>query len=132
MHSPVRLIPHRPLDRRLSFLAVGTACLLIIIRLIAAVVCAACFYDFEEPQRRSFHLHTDGDRSPCHNGRVEVDPVTAWACQVNKDEPACVLPEIPRLPVLVSFFVPLILLMWSYPGRPLVAAHGRGPPFLVH
>ena len=71
-------------------------------------------------------------KQPLSKREVEVDPVTAWACQVNKDEPACVLPEIPRLPVLVSFFVPLILLMWSYPGRPLVAAHGRGPPFLVH
>ena len=51
-----------------------------------------------------------------------------WACSVNEDESAFVLPEIPRLPVLVSFFVPLLFLWVRYRSLIPIAANGRGPP----
>lgn len=112
-------------------LAVAIACLLIAIRLVAGFVCHTCFFDFERPTSRSFHLHAGGDQNPCHHGRVEGNPLTNWACAVTQDENAFILPEIPRLPLLVSLLVSLIVLVLSFNGRPLVAAHGRGPPLRV-
>jgi hypothetical protein len=56
--------------------------------------------------------------------------LVAWACSACKDANAYTLPEVPRLPILVSFFVPLFLLIVSFGHRPLIAAHGRGPPLL--
>lgn len=104
------------------------ACILIGIRLVAGFVCHTCFFDFEQPTTRSFHLHAGGDQNPCHHGRVEANPLVSWACTVTQDESAFILPEIPRLPVMVSLFVPLVLLLVSHVDRPLVTAHGRGPP----
>jgi hypothetical protein len=110
--------------------AVAVACLLVVIRIVAGFVCHTCFVDFEKPASRSFHLHAGGDRDPCHHGRVESSPLITWACTVTQDETAFILPDIPRLPLLVSLFVPLVFVVLSFGGRPLVVAHGRGPPFL--
>ncbi len=107
------------------------ACILISIRLVAGFVCHTCFFDLEQPTSRSFHLHAGGDQNPCHHGRVEANPLVSWACAVTQDESAFILPEIPRLPVIVSLFVPLVLLLVSHADRPLVTAHGRGPPILL-
>lgn len=107
------------------------AYLLIAIRIVAGFVCHTCFFDIEKPNTRSFHLHTGGDLNPCHHGRVETGPLVNWACAVTQDESAFILPEIPRLPVVVSLFVPLVLLLVSYGNRPLVAAHSRGPPYSI-
>lgn len=104
------------------------ACLLVSIRLVAGFVCFTCFTDFEKPTSRSFHLHAGGDLIPCHHGRVEANPLISWACTVTQDESAFILPEVPRLPIIVSLFVPLFLFAVSYGGRPLIAARGRDPP----
>ncbi|MBL8037639.1 MAG: hypothetical protein JSS38_08485 [Nitrospira sp.] len=104
------------------------ACLLIVIRLAAGFFCYTCFLDFETPQTRSFHLHAGGDQNPCHHGRVEATPLIQWACTVTQDDTAYILPEIPRLPVLVWLFVPVVFLAISYADRLPIIAHGRGPP----
>ena len=104
------------------------ACLLVCIRLIAAIVCATCFTELETPTVRSFHLHGGGDRESCHHGQAQASLWIVWACSVNQDDSAYILPEIPRLPVAVSLFVPLVLFLVSYEDRALIAAHGRGPP----
>lgn len=104
------------------------ASLLVGIHLVAGYVCMSCTYPTEEPRARSFHLHGGGDRDPCHHGRPEPNPLTAWACAVTQDDGAFVLPEIPRLPVLVSVFTPLHEPLSPSSGVPLIAAIGRGPP----
>ncbi|NOT21731.1 MAG: hypothetical protein HOP22_03260 [Nitrospiraceae bacterium] len=110
-------------------LLVSLACLLVSIRLLAGFICTTCFTDFEKPKTRNFHLHSGGDRDPCHHGQVTTgSPLVAWACVVTGDESAFILPEIPRLPIIVSLLVLLVLLVVSSPDRPLIAAHGRGPP----
>ena len=108
--------------------AVIVACLLIVIRVVAGCVCHTCFLDFEQPTSRSFHLHAGGDRDPCHHGQAEASPLTTWACTVTQDETAFILPDIPRLPLVVSEFVPLVLLLLSYRTLFQITAHGRGPP----
>ncbi|MFO0720829.1 MAG: hypothetical protein U0319_08860 [Nitrospira sp.] len=87
--------------------AVAVACLLIAIRVVAGFLCHTCFIDFEKPTSRSFHLHAGGDHEPCHHGQAEASPLITWACTVTQDETAFILPEIPRLPLLVSLFVSL-------------------------
>ena len=115
-----------------SLLLVLLACLLITIRLVAGFLCSTCFYnEFEQSTARSLHLHAGGDRNPCHHGKPESNPLIKWACAVTQDVSAFILPEIPRLPVLVAFIVPLFVIAVSYEGRSLVAAHGRGPPVNV-
>ena len=104
------------------------ACLLVSIRLLAGFICTTCFIDFEKPKTRNFHLHSEGDRTPCHHGQVEHSPLLDWACNVTQDDLAFILPEIPRLPIIASLLVLLVLLVVSSPHRPLIAAHGRGPP----
>lgn len=113
---------------RTPSLLVFVACLLVAIRLVAGFVCHTCFIDFEKPTSRSFHLHAGGDRDPCHHGRAEASPLTTWACTVTQDETAFILPEIPRLPIVVSELVPLVLLLLSYRTLFEIVAHGRGPP----
>lgn len=108
--------------------AVIVACLLIVIRVVAGFVCHTCFIDFEKPASRSFHLHAGGDRDPCHHGQAEASPLTTWACTVTQDETAFILPDVPRLPLVVSEFVPLVLLLLSYRTLFQIVAHGRGPP----
>jgi len=105
------------------------ACLLIAIRVAAGIVCSTCFSDWEPAKTRAFYLHSGWDRDRCHHGLAPVSPWIIWACSVNEDDPAFVLPEIPHLPVLVSFFVPLVLVWLSYRSLAPVAANGRGPPF---
>ena len=112
--------------------ALAVACLLIVIRLVAGFLCHTCFVDFEKPASRSFHLHAGGDHEPCHHGQAEASLLITWACTVTQDETAFILPEIPRLPLLVSLFVSLTVLAFSFGGRPLVVAHGRGPPVFSH
>lgn len=105
------------------------ACLLVSIRLLGWFICTTCFTDFEKPKTRNFHLHSGGDSDPCHHGQVTTtSPLVAWACTVTADESAFVLPEVPRLPIIVSLLFLLVLLVVSSPGRSLIAAHGRGPP----
>ncbi len=108
--------------------AVIVACLLIVIRVVAGFVCHTCFIDFEKPTSRSFHLHAGGDRDPRHHGQAEASPLTTWACTVTQDETAFILPDVPRLPLVVSEFVPLVLLLLSYRTLFQITAHGRGPP----
>ncbi len=108
--------------------AVIVACLLVVIRLVAGFVCHTCFIDFEKPASRSFHLHAGGDHDPCHHGQAEASPFTTWACTVTQDETAFILPDIPRLPLVVSEFVPLVLLLLSYRTLFQITANGRGPP----
>lgn len=104
------------------------ACLLIGIHLVAGYVCMSCTYPTEEPRVRSFHLHSGEDRNPCHHGRPEPNPLTAWACAVTQDDDAVVLPDIPLLPILVALFVPLVILRVAYHNISLVADQSRGPP----
>lgn len=117
--------PQPPMSTRIGMIV---ACLLVAIRIVAGFVCHTCFFDLEQPSTRSFHLHTGGDLNPCHHGRVETGPLVKWACAVTQDESAFILPEIPHLPMVVSLFVLLILFLVSPADRPLVTAHGRGPP----
>lgn len=104
------------------------ACLLVGIHLVAGYVCMTCTYPTDEPNARSFHLHSGEDRDPCHHGRPEPNPLTAWACSVTQDDDAFVLPDIPLLPILVALFVPLVILRVAYHNISLVAAQSRGPP----
>lgn len=104
------------------------ACLLIGIRFAAALVCSTCFTDWEQAKTRAFYLHASWDRDRCHHGLAPANSWIVWACSVNEDESAFVLPEVPRLPVIISFFVPLVLLLVSCRSVFLIAAHGRGPP----
>lgn len=106
------------------------ACVLVGIRLVASFVCSTCLHEFEEPPDRAFYLHA-GDQDACHHGRAQASPLVGWACGVTQDESAFVLPDIPRLPVLISQFVLWILLLVTYRGLPLIAAVGRSPPALV-
>ena len=116
-------------DNRRSGQAVALlACLLIGIRVAAAMVCSTCFTDWEKAQSRAFYLHAGVDRDRCHHGLAQASPWIIWACSVNENESAFVLPDIPRLPVVVSVFVPLVLFLVSYRTIPLITAHGRGPP----
>ena len=107
------------------------ACLLVGIHLMAEYVCMTCTYPTEEPTERSFHLHSGEDRDPCHHGRPEPNPLTAWACAVTQDDDAFVLPEIPRLPILVSVFLPYHEPLSPSSNTTLIAAVGRGPPNLL-
>jgi len=104
------------------------ACLLIGIRLLAGAISEICFFDLEVPPVRTVHIHSAGDHDHCHHGRYSVPPLLAWACSACKDAGEFTLPDIPHLPILVSFFVPLFLLVLSFGSRPLIAARGRGPP----
>jgi hypothetical protein len=104
------------------------ACLLIGIRLIAGALSEACFFDLEVPSTRTVHIHSAGDHDHCSHGRYNVPPLLAWACSACKDANEFTLPDIPYLPILVSFFVPLLFLLLSFGSRPLIAARGRGPP----
>lgn len=124
MHSTRR-------SRQASHLVALIACLLISIRLVAGLICSTCFLDFEKPPARAFYLHSGGDQNRCHHGLAAASGWIVWACSVNEDESAFVLPEIPRLPVIVSVFVPLVLLLVSYRNIFPIAAHGRGPPARV-
>ncbi len=108
------------------------ASLLVCIRLIAGVICSTCILPLELVQSRVVHLHGGGDHKPCDHSQAQAGPFVQWACEVTQDETAFILPEIPRLPVAVSLFIPLALLVVSYEDRMLIAAHGRGPPPDIH
>jgi hypothetical protein len=113
---------------QVSRLVALLACPLACIQLVAGVVCSTCFNEFEQPPVRTFYLHSGADHHACHHGRAQLSPLVAWSCDVTQDDPAFVLPDIPRLPVVVSVFVPLALLLVPYRTLPLIMAHGRGPP----
>ena len=115
-------------SRRTSSLLALIACLLVGIHVVAEYVCMTCTYPTDEPSARSFHLHSGEDRDPCHHGKPEPNPLTAWACAVTQDDDAVVLPDIPLLPTLVALFVPLVILRVAYHNISLVAAQSRGPP----
>lgn len=124
----LHIMPLRGRTGRASSMLFFVACLLVAIRVVAGFVCHTCFLDFEQPTSRSFHLHAGGDRDPCHHGQAEASPLTTWACTVTQDETAFILPDVPRLPLVVSAFVPLVLLLLSYRTLFQLTAHGRGPP----
>ncbi|SPP63724.1 hypothetical protein [Nitrospira lenta] len=119
------------LSGRASQAVMLVACLLVCIRLIAGVICSTCILPLELVKSSVAHLHSGGDHEPCGHGRTEAVPLVQWACTVTQDETAFVLPEIPRLPVVVSVFVPLVLVLVSYQSRSLIATHGRGPPVSI-
>lgn len=104
------------------------ACLLVSIRLVAGVICSTCILPEDVRQDRVTHLHAVGDREPCSHGRAQAGPIAQWACTVTQDETAFILPDIPRLPVIVSIFVPLVFLLISYRSLIPITANGRGPP----
>lgn len=110
------------------FLLCLLACLLIGSRLAGEFVCYTCFGDLEAPKTRTFHLHGGGDQERCHHGRADIDPLRLWGCKVNENDPAFVLPEIPRMPVILSVLVPFVLLFVSYRNIVAIAVHSRGPP----
>ncbi|MBX3236391.1 MAG: hypothetical protein KF814_09575 [Nitrospiraceae bacterium] len=114
--------------RRVPLLTLMVTCLLVGIRLTAALVCATCFTELEKPPTRTFHLHAGGDRDPCHHGQAPATPWVEWACSVNQDDSAFLLPEISRLPILVSTLVPFFLPLVSYRSFASIAANGRAPP----
>lgn len=120
------MVLSRPCDRRSRLGAL--ACLLVSIRLLAGVICSTCILPEEVQLDRVAHLHPVGDREPCSHGQAPAGPVAQWACTVTQDESAFILPEVPRLPVLVSFLVPLVLLWPIYRSLIPIAANGRGPP----
>ena len=107
------------------------ALFLIGIRLVAGFIHVSCFNEVEPPPARSFHLHAGGDRIPCHHGKAPTSPLSDWACSVNQDESAFILPEVPLLPVVVSLFLPLLPLSLSFGSRSPIIPHGRGPPRCV-
>lgn len=117
---------------QVSMPVVFLAGLLIGIRLIAGAVSETCFFDLELSNDRTVHIHGVDDHGHCPHGRFKVSPIVAWACSACQDHSAYSLPEIPSLPILVSFFIPLFLLTVSFGSRPLIVAHGRGPPLLAH
>lgn len=105
-------------------------CLLVGIRLMAESISASCFFDLQTPTARTFHIHGVGVHAHCDHGRYKVSPLVDWACSVCKDADGYALPQIPRLPILVSFFVPLFFPVVSFGSRALIVPHGRGPPLL--
>jgi hypothetical protein len=107
------------------------ACLLIAIRFAAALVCSTCFTDWEQAKTRAFYLHAGWDRDRCHHGLAPASPWIVWACSVNQDDSAFLLPEVPQLPVVVSWFIPFVLLLVSFRGISLLTAQGRGPPVSI-
>ena len=116
---------------QMSRLVAVLACLLIAIRFTAALVCSTCFTDWEQTKTRAFYLHAGWDRDRCHHGLAPAGPWITWACSVNQDDSAFLLPEVPQLPVVVSWFIPLVLLLISFRGISLLTAHGRGPPISI-
>jgi hypothetical protein len=105
--------------------------LLIGIRLIAETIASTCLFDLDTPTDRTFHIHGAGHPDHCQHSRYNIPPLVAWACNASKDFDGYSLPEIPRLPILTSFFVAVFLLIVSFGSRPLIVAHGRGPPPLL-
>lgn len=110
--------------------AVLLALFLIGIRLVAGFLHVSCFNEIEPPPARSFHLHAGGDRIPCHHGKASTSPLSDWACSVNQDESAFILPDVPLLPVVVALFLPFLLFGVSFGSRSAIVPHGRGPPCL--
>lgn len=131
VNDVLHIMPLRGRTGRAPSMLFVVSCLLVAIRVVAGFVCHTCFVDFERPTSRSFHLHAGGDRDPCHHGQAEASPLTTWACTVTQDETAFILPDVPRLPIVVSEFVPLVVLLLSYRTLFQIAAHGRGPPVVL-
>lgn len=111
-----------------SRLLVLLASVLIGIRLTADLLCATCFNELETSKFRSFYLHEGNDRDRCHHGKPAGSPLTQWACSVKQDDQAFLLPEIPRLPIVVSSVALVVSLQVSYLSVSIITAHGRGPP----
>lgn len=116
---------HHP--RRLKTM-LWLACLLACIRLVAVGICSTCFLDFETPKTRAFYFHDGSDHDACHHGRAQGSPLLAWACAVTQDDSDFVLPAVPRLPVVLSFFLSFFLMVVSRRDHSLIAANGRAPP----
>jgi hypothetical protein len=107
------------------------ACLLVGIRLAAEFGCHSCFFDVEElASRTTVHIHAADSHSHCQHDKPTLLPFVAWACMANQDDQGFLLPDIPGLPVLVSFLALLFLPVISFSGRPLIAGNGRGPPLV--
>lgn len=105
------------------------ACLLVGIRLAAEFGCHTCFFDVEKlASRTTLHIHAADSHSHCQHGKPTLPLFVEWACMANQDDQGFLLPDTPRLSVLVSFLALLVLPVLSFSGRPLIAAHGRGPP----
>ncbi|ULA69540.1 MAG: hypothetical protein LZF62_430212 [Nitrospira sp.] len=115
-----------------SLLCVFLVFLLVTIRLVAGTICYTCLPIFEAPKSRTAHFHGGKNHASCHQDRVNDSLWLVWACTVTQDESAYILPEIPRLPVVISLFAALFLLAVSYGGRTPVATPCRGPPVSPH
>ena len=111
-----------------SRIPVLLACALIGIRLTADLLCATCFNEFETSKSRSFYLHEGIDRDRCHHGKPPGSPLAQWACSVKQDDQAFLLPEVPRLSIVVSAVALVEPIQVSYLSVSTFTAHGRGPP----
>ncbi len=101
------------------------------LRLVVDCVHATCVLDFEKPAVRTFYLHSGGAHDRCHHGQANATSLYAWACLAAEKQQAFTLPEIPHLPVLLSLFVALVLLVVFFEDRARIAANGRAPPTLL-
>ncbi len=125
MDHVFRSTPTAHRRRTLVWLAFALAC----IRIIAVGICSTCFEEFETPTSRAFYLHDGSDHDACHHGRAPVGPWVAWACEITQDDAGFVLPDIPGLPRIVSFLVPLTSLVMFYADPAPISGTGRSPPF---
>ena len=127
LHAFQFMHPLRRSEGASRFLVLLT-CALIGIRLTADLLCATCFNELETSTSRSFYLHEGTDRDRCHHGKPAGSPLAQWACSVKQDDQAFLLPEVPRLSVVVSAVALVVPLQVSYLSVSTFPAHGRGPP----
>lgn len=110
---------------------VALAFLLAALRLAADAISAICNSPLSEELARmdgTVHLHTEGDRDHCAHRAADPGPWVSWACTAQADEAEYLLPDVPRLPVPFSTFVPLLFVAVFFKGLTLFPARGRAPP----
>lgn len=117
--------------RRLPGGVVALAFLLAALRLAAEAISATCFSPLSDALARmdgTVHLHAEGDRDHCAHRAADPGPLVSWACNAQADEAEYLLPDVPRLPVPFSTFVPLLFVAVFFKGLTLFPARGRAPP----
>ncbi|WP_447963028.1 hypothetical protein [Nitrospira sp. Ecomares 2.1] len=104
-------------------------CLLIGIRFVAAFGAYICVADWEIRTIRTVHIHAASSHSHCQHGQSTFNPFVGWACTVYQDDQMLLLPDKPYMPLQGSVLAPLVIQVISLPDSPVIAAHGRSPPF---
>lgn len=110
---------------------VALAFLLAALRLAADAISAICNSPLSDALARmdgTVHLHTEGHRDHCAHRAADPGPLVSWACNAQKDEAEFLLPDVPRLPIPFTTFVPLLFVAVFFKGRTLFPARGRAPP----